>query len=195
MKTKMSQKIKILKTEANLKSQYIQPFSVFFTENDKEKRWDYIKTHDSAAVLLYHTEKKAFLLVKQFRAAVYMQHKDEVDGFTYELCAGILDKDKSVVEIIQEEIYEECGYDVLSENITKVTSFYSVGYSGARQTLYFATIDESMKKGSGGGINDEDIELFFLPVEQAEEFMYDDKTQKTAGTMFAIIWFLNKNRS
>jgi UDP-sugar diphosphatase len=191
----MNEKIKILKTQANLTSKYIQPFSVFFIEDGQEKRWDYIKTHDSVACLLYHTQKEAFLLVKQFRPAVYLEHRGETDGFTYEMCAGILDKDKSSAQTMQEEILEECGYDVPIENIDKITSFYSVGYSGAKQTFYFAHIDETMKKNDGGGIHDERIELFFLPIREAQNFIYDDKKPKSAGTMFALVWFFEKMRS
>ena len=44
-------------------------------------------------------------------------------GLTYELCAGIVDKDSSVEQIAKEEILEECGYDVPLGKIEKITSF------------------------------------------------------------------------
>jgi len=44
-------------------------------------------------------------------------------GVTYELCAGIVDKDKPALEIAREEVLEECGYQVPQENITRVTGF------------------------------------------------------------------------
>ena len=44
-------------------------------------------------------------------------------GITLELCAGIVDKDSTVNEIIKTEILEELGYDVPLENISKITSF------------------------------------------------------------------------
>jgi UDP-sugar diphosphatase len=69
------------------------------------------------AVLLYHEEKKAFLLVKQFRAPVYLN--DNSKTYTYELCAGLVDKDKSLIEIAKEEIDEECGYNVKIEIFKK----------------------------------------------------------------------------
>ncbi len=47
-------------------------------------------------------------------------------GVTWELCAGIVDKDLSLIEITREEIREECGYDVPAESISKITSFRSL---------------------------------------------------------------------
>ena len=44
-------------------------------------------------------------------------------GVTLELCAGIVDKQKPLAEIAQEEVLEECGYQVPLENIRKVTSY------------------------------------------------------------------------
>ena len=42
-------------------------------------------------------------------------------GLTHELCAGIVDKELSFVEIAKIEVLEECGYDVPIENFVKIT--------------------------------------------------------------------------
>ena len=44
-------------------------------------------------------------------------------GLTYELCAGIVDKKKSVAEIAQEEILEECGYKVQADSLQRITGY------------------------------------------------------------------------
>ena len=49
-------------------------------------------------------------------------------GFTTEVCAGLLDKDdKSVEETAVEEVFEECGYKISTENLEKIiaTRFFS----------------------------------------------------------------------
>lgn len=167
---------------------FVQPVRLHYTQNKSEKSWEAVKSHDSVAILLYHTTKKAFLLVKQFRAPVYMHHKEY--KFTYELCAGIIDKDSSLVQIAKEEIDEECGYDVKVENIEKITSFFTnVGVSGSKQHLYFAKIDEDMKIHDGGGIHDEHIELEYLALDDSKDFIYDETKAKTPGLMFAFYWF------
>lgn len=128
-----------------------------------------------------------------FRAPVYLNNKNHL--CTYELCAGIIDKDTSLEQIAKEEIDEECGYDVPLESIEKITSFYTnVGVSGGCQSLFYAKIDESMKIHDGGGINDEEIDLMFLPLDEIEEFMYDESKAKTPGLMFSFYWFMKNKK-
>lgn len=177
-----------LKVSELKESNYIKPLKVNFTLNGAKKSWEAVRSHDSVSVLLYHKEKESFLLVKQFRVPVFLN--DSSKTFTYELCAGLVDKDKSLEEIAQEEINEECGYAVELKDILKITSFYTnVGISGACQYLFFAKIDESMKIHAGGGVNDEQIELMYLPIEQSDEFIFDESKAKTPGLMFSFYWF------
>lgn len=44
-------------------------------------------------------------------------------AITNELCAGIVDKSKPLIEIAKEEILEECGYNVPVERIELVMSY------------------------------------------------------------------------
>ena len=170
---------------------FITPIRINYTQNGRKKSWEAVKSHNSVAVLLYHKEKDAFLLVRQLRVTT-MLNNDEADGHTIELCAGIVDKDMPLRQIAKEEILEECGYDVPLEKIERVTSYYtSVGFSGAKQTMYYAEIDESMYVNEGGGIDDEEIELFFLPVSDAKNFMFDESYKKTPGLIMAFYWFFD----
>lgn len=162
-----------------------------YTQNGIKKTWEIVKAHDSAAVLLYHTTKNAFVLVRQFRPATYANV--HTTGMSIELCAGIVDKNLSLEEIIQEEIFEECGYDVELSSISKITSFYtSVGFAGSKQTLYYAEIDESMMVSSGGGVDNEMIEVVYLDVNEAKTLMFDDDTIKTPGLLFGFSWWFIK---
>jgi len=182
--------IENITTEPLKEHKFIHPLKINYTQSGKQKQWEAVRSHDSVAVLLYHREKECFLLVKQFRPPVYINNKE--NGFTYELCAGILDKKVSQVQTVQEEIDEECGFSVDIEKIEKITSFYtSVGFTGARQSLYYAEIDDSMKIHDGGGIHDEEIELFFLPIKEAKVFAIDESIPKTSGLMFAFYWFFD----
>jgi UDP-sugar diphosphatase len=169
---------------------YIEPVKIEYTQNGEPKSWEAVKSFDSVAILLYHTQKDAFLLVKQFRPPVYIN--DETHLFTYELCAGIVDKNLSLEQIAKEEILEECGFDIPLKNIQKVTSFYTnVGVSGAKQHLYYASIDDNYKVNDGGGVESEYIELEYLSINDAKDFIFDETKAKTPGLMFAFYWFLN----
>jgi len=189
----MNNVIENFKTDELKDTRFVHPVRITYNQNGKNKVWEAVKSFDSVAVLLYHEEKDAFLLVKQFRAPVYLNNKNHL--YTYELCAGIIDKEVSLEQIAKEEIDEECGYDVPVESIKKITSFYTnVGVSGGHQSLFYARINESMKIHSGGGINDEEIDLIFLPISEIEEFIFDETKAKTPGLMFSFYWFMKKKR-
>ncbi|MBL0686655.1 MAG: NUDIX hydrolase [Sulfurospirillum sp.] len=184
--------IEFLRLEDCIDSAYVKPKSIIYLQNGIEKQWDIIDAHDSVAILLYHEELDSFVFVKQFRPSVYLKNRD---GYTYELCAGLVDKQKSLKEIAYEEILEETGYDVPLEKIDKITSFYTaVGFTGASQTLYFVTINSSMKASEGGGIDNESIEVIYIKKDNVMEFMFNEKIVKTSGLMFSLMWyFKNKN--
>ena len=185
--------VKIDNVKTLTQTNFIEPIEINYTLKGEQKVWEAIISHDSVAILLWHTHKKAFVLVKQLRATVL--HTHQKNGYTYELCAGILDKELSEKEIAKEEIEEECGYSVPLEHIERITSFYpSVGVTGAKQTLFFACIDDTMKINDGGGLADEDIEVIYLPHKQAREFMFNEEYHKTPGMMMAFYWFFENKK-
>ena len=166
---------------------FIHPKLIRYTYEDKSRTWEVVEVHDSVAILLYHVQKEAFILVKQLRPAVFLKNQD---GFTYELCAGICDKDTDLETIAREEILEECGYAVTSEQLQRVTGFFTaVGFAGSHQTLFYAQIDESMKETSGGGVDVESIEVIELPKSDALAFIHDERYAKTPGLMYAFMWW------
>jgi len=183
-------KIEDFRTEPLENPRYIVPALARYSQDGVKRDWEIVKAHDSVAILLYHTGRKAFVLVKQFRPAVYPK---DGSGMTVELCAGLVDKPFSLTQIAKEEIVEECGYDVPEEQIEKVTSFYtSVGFAGAKQTLFYAEVDERMRVNEGGGIEGESIELVYLPVGEAKPFLFDESVPKTPGLMFAFMWWFDR---
>ncbi|RXJ81124.1 NUDIX hydrolase [Arcobacter sp. F2176] len=190
----MNNIIKNFKTSILEDTKFVHPVKLTYNQNGIDKTWEAVKSFDSVAVLLYNIDKNAFLLVKQFRAPVYLNDKSNL--CTYELCAGIIDKDISLEMIVKEEIDEECGYNVPLENIEKITSFYTnVGISGGKQNLYYAQINDNMKVHNGGGIHDEQIETMYLPINEYKEFIYDESKAKTPGLMFSFIWFMENKIS
>ncbi len=190
---KHENKIENFKLNPLVNPQYIDASLATYRQDGIDKDWEIVKAHDSVSILIYHTQKDAFILVKQFRPAVYLNNDS---GVTIELCAGIVDKEIPLIEIAREEIEEECGFVVESKNIERITSFHtSVGFAGSKQTLYYAEVDESMQISNGGGIDDEQIEVIFLPFGEAKAFIYDESIAKTPGLMFAFMWYFDKIRN
>jgi UDP-sugar diphosphatase len=182
--------IKNFKLDALVNAKFIKTSFATYVQNGKAKSWEIVEAHDSVAILIYHREKNAFILVKQFRPAVFLNNQD---GMTIELCAGIVDKNLSLAEIAMEEIEEECGYAVALDSIERITSFHtSVGFAGSKQMLYYVEVDESMKVSEGGGVDDEQIEVVTLPLSNAKALIYDESIAKTPGLMFAFMWWFDK---
>jgi UDP-sugar diphosphatase len=159
-------------------------YAVSYRAGKKKICREVTKTLDTVKVLLYHEEKSAFLITKQFRPLVYINHPES--AIRYELCGGRADKEGlSYEELAREEVLEECGYKV--DKLEKVTTFTTV----SKMTLFFATINESMRIDNGGGLEDEAIELVFVPLEEAKAFMFDESKPKRPALMFSFCWFLS----
>jgi len=128
-------------------SRFVKPKRIHYKERGVSRIWDATESFESVVVLLYHVEKKAFILVRQFRPPVLMALRmtqpstAPAAAFTYECCAGLVDKPISLDHIVREEILEECGYDVSVDAISKIATYHtSVGTSGAPQHIYYAEV-------------------------------------------------------
>jgi UDP-sugar diphosphatase len=134
--------------------------------------------------------------VEQFRPPVHYRLvqqgvTDPTAAFTHELCAGILDKDKSLVQTAKEEVLEECGFDAPVETFERVCAYRTaVGVLGYETTMFYTEVDDSMRVSSGGGVDTEDIELVYLAIDQIEKYVWDESVPKPSGLLLALLWFL-----
>lgn len=114
------------------------------------------------------------------------------EGMTYELCAGIVDKDIPLAEIAREEVQEETGYQVKTENLQYITSFWSnIGTAGSKQSLFYCEVTDEMIVGSGGGNlhEGEMIDVLDIPIGTIDEFIFDESKKKSMGLCFGFSWF------
>ncbi|XP_046375562.1 uridine diphosphate glucose pyrophosphatase NUDT14-like isoform X2 [Haliotis rufescens] len=195
-------------------SLYIKPMKINYKQNHEIHSRDIIKEHDDVVILVYNKTRKVFVLVKQFRPAIYltcaeMEEKDGqtvIDtskypgslGVTYELCAGIIDKNHSTQEIAQMELLEECGYKVALDSIEKVASYRNgVGTTGSMQTMYFVEVTDAMKVGEGGGVAQEGemIEVVDIPVKEGRDFLKNEKYNIPLPVLFGINWYYENKAS
>lgn len=174
------------------KSNFLKPVTVEFEENGVKKIWDLVESHDSVAIFIVNYTNETIIFVKQFRAPVY--HKNKTDGYTYELCAGIMDEDETPKECAIKECLEECGYAVPPEHMVELADVYSqVGITGAKQTWFMAEVHQGHKVSEGGGINDENIEVIEMPLKDIGAFVQDKTKQKTAG-LIAFLMTLSQGQ-
>lgn len=183
-----------LKQEEFKSSIYIKAKRFSYIKGGKKHTWDFIESLDSVSILLYHREKRAFILVRQFRIPLWdyqVRNNVKLDekelGYSVELCSGLVDKNLSLEDIAKEECIEELGYK--PKNLEKIGDFYSGFGSGAsKQNFFFAVVDESDKIGLGGGVDDEEIETIFIKVDEFESAI--KKVIHAAGLEFAYLWFM-----
>lgn len=157
---------KLEKIESIAESRYIPLFRASFVSDNRQFQWDFARSFDSVAVLLFNTSINSFIFVKQFRANVFFNNDD---GSSLELCAGLIDKEnKSIEEIAIEEVMEECGYQIKTQDLQKIGQFQgAIGTNTSKLHLYYALIDENMHVKSGGGIDNEDIIVIKMLKEEA----------------------------
>lgn len=187
-------------------SRYVKPYTMFYTQNGKEKTWDLLTVHDSVSIIVYNISRNVLVFVKQFRPAVYLGNIPESDrneaidtnkypaelGITLELCAGIVDKDLPLEEVAAEEVLEECGYSVNACNLERVASYLSgVGTTGSRQTSYYCEVTDDMKVSQGGGVDDEIIEVVEMTVPNIKKYVSQNHVLSPPSFLFNIHWFLH----
>lgn len=189
-------------------SRFVQPLRMHYSQDGVKKNWDLVKVHQSVSIIIFNITRKVFVFVRQFRPPVYYSaipeadRKDHVDvkqypgklGVTLELCAGVVDKSKSLKEIAQDEVLEECGYQVPLINLHEVITYKSsVGIAGDLQTLFYAEVTDDMKVSSGGGLASEGefIEVVEMSVDEAQMFLKQNEVPSPGGLLFALLWFIH----
>jgi GDP-mannose pyrophosphatase NudK len=167
----MSDRVQILKTEILSDNWYtLKKFTYNFQK--KNGTWSEINREaydrgNGATILLYNKASKTIILTRQFRLPTFVNGND--DGMLIETCAGLLDQDNPE-ECIRRETEEETGFTL--KDIKKVYEAY-MSPGSVTELLYFfiAEYSRDMKTSSGGGIDNEDIEVLEFPFEKALAMM------------------------
>lgn len=185
-------------------SPWIRPVRMHYLQDGEPKVWDLMRSHDSVSIIVFNTSRRKLVFVKQFRPASYYaclpEKQDTVDvnrypatlGLTLELCAGIIDKDKPIVEIARDELKEECGYEAPASAFTKIITYRYVSTSAAKQTLFYVEVTDEMHIYPGGGSESEGelIEVVELSIPELKEYIGLEEVQSPPCFLFGISWFL-----
>ena len=120
---------------------------------------------DSVAVLLFNRDRRAVVLVEQFKApALLARRRDDpatTDGWLVETLAGMIDDGETPETAAIRETLEETGYQIrTAEPIGRF--FVSPGGTSERVFLYFAEVTDADRADEGGGIDDEDIRVLHV---------------------------------
>jgi ADP-ribose pyrophosphatase len=140
----------------------------------------------AVCTLIYHKEKEAIIMVRQFR------YSTAEAGYPWllELPAGLANRDEDVVLAAKRETLEETGYQV--SDLAEIKRFFvAPGCTDEMIILYYGEVTEKERLTGGGGMDDEneDIKLFFLPVSELPDYIRDNKTVD-AKSLIGFYWYL-----
>jgi len=187
-------KVKIVSVEDNENPKFVKTELVTAERDGIPFFWERIKSHDSVHVLIDNVQTGEIIVVEQVRVPV-LCNDDSQDGRVTEACAGLVDKDADIIQIVKEEIEEECGYDTPLDNIQPLRVLKSsVGTAGTVSHTYIAEVTEDMKVSEGGGLESEDINVIRIPYDEVDEYFFESEKHTDAVTMFLVTyWLFNKS--
>ncbi|MGN1033505.1 MAG: NUDIX hydrolase [Intestinibacter sp.] len=119
---------------------------------------------DAVAIIAYHVEYKKLVVIKQFRVPV--------NGYVYELPAGLIDADdKDVVETAKRELKEETGLNLLdvNKNYSRDKTYLSPGMTDESVALVFCTCDGEISQEYLEA--NEDIKTILVSREEAKAIL------------------------
>lgn len=162
-------------------------FDQHYTDKPVEvQRFNLIRGY-AVAPLIYHRDKKAFIMVRQFRYST----ADAGHPWLVEIPAGLVEKDEDPLVAVKRETIEETGYKV--DKFEEFSRFFvAPGCTDEQIILYYAEVTEADRISAGGGVPDEheDIKLIFMPVEDIQSAIDQGKIMD-AKAIIAFYWFLN----
>jgi nudix-type nucleoside diphosphatase (YffH/AdpP family) len=122
---------------------------------------------DAVAALLLNLDSKTVVLVRQFKLPTLVGRGRDfdatMDGWITEAIAGMINENETPEAAVVRETMEETGYQI--HNPRLIAKFFSSpGGTSERIFVYFAEVRESDRRGPGGGLGDEDIEVLQMPL-------------------------------
>jgi nudix-type nucleoside diphosphatase (YffH/AdpP family) len=163
----MNPTIEVLKTEVLSDNWYVLRKVTFrLQRSNGEWQTQSREAYDrgnGATILLYNLESRTVILTRQFRLPTYVN--GNTSGMLIEACAGLLDADNPQ-DAITREVREETGFEILKAR--KVMEAY-MSPGSVTEILYFfvAEYSNAQRANSGGGVEEEDIEVMEISFESA----------------------------
>lgn len=142
-----------------------------------------VKRDEGVGVLIYNEDTDSFVLIRQMRFPVYNLIKENI----IEIVAGVVENNDNLIETIQRESIEECGYKIDKNNLKYINQFFvSPGITDDRISIFVATVTNEDKISNGEGLEseNEDIEVLEIPRSEMKNYTIID-----AKTIIALQFF------
>ncbi len=121
---------------------------------------------DAVIIAALHMSSRKLVLIRQFRVPL--------NGFVYELPAGLVDGDESMETSVKRELKEETGLELTHINYerTRKSVYASAGMTDESAAIVFCTCDGIVSKKYLE--EDEDIDTILLSQQEARELLGTD---------------------
>lgn len=178
----MSERVRILDQTVLSDNWYVLN-KITFEYQQKNGQWvtqsrEAYDRGNGATILLHNPETDTVILTRQFRIPTYVNGNRDgspASGMLIETCAGLLDNDSPEVAI-RRETEEETGYRIT--DVTKVMEAYmSPGSVTEKLFFYIAHYSPNTERTTGGGIDEEEIDVLELPLTQAMQMVKTGEIQ------------------
>ncbi|WP_022727079.1 NUDIX domain-containing protein [Fodinicurvata sediminis] len=138
----------------------------------------------AVAVLPYHPESDSIMMLEQFRLPAWLAG---MQGWQFEVVAGLIEQDQSEEETALRESREEAGLEILELwHINRVLS--SPGGCDEVISTYLGRLSEPGVDGHYGlEEEDEDIRAFMIPFDDAYALLEQGRIENATAWM-ALAW-------
>lgn len=134
---------------------------------------------DAVVIVPYHLERKALVLIKEFRVAL--------GGFQYGFPAGLLDKGETIETAGERELHEETGLKITKVLKTSPAIFSSSGLTDESVSLLF--VECNGEPSNEYNEASEDIEVLFFTKQEAVHVVNDPKIKFDVKTWIILNHF------
>lgn len=148
-----------------------------------------VERGDAAAVLIHRLDTDELVLVRQFRYPAVRHGMPEM----LEIVAGEIEGDETPDKTVKREAKEETGYEL--KMVVPIAKF--MGSPGGMSELvhvYYAPVEAGDRRGGGGGVDDESIEVVLVPMQEALK-MLETPQAMDAKLLVALYWLRTRSES
>ncbi len=137
---------------------------------------------------MHNPARDTVILTRQFRMPTYVNGNET--GMLIETCAGLLDNDNPEAAI-RRETEEETGYKI--GNVRRVfDAFMSPGSVTEKLFFFIADYTDDTERTTGGGVDEEDIDVLEMPLAQAMQMIASGEIQDGKTIMLLQYLFIQQ---
>lgn len=186
-------KVKINKLTTLVDTKYLKMYNADYTNKNGDKRtWSIASrknlstlnnkffnntkdTIDAVIIVAKHIEDNKLVIIRQFRIPL--------NGYIYELPAGLIDSGEDFETTVRRELKEETGLDLIEIDYSKTKSrvYLSAGMTDESAALVYCSCKGTLSTEFLEP--DEDIEVMLVSIEDAKILLQSDENMDIRALM------------